>query len=216
MQNTARRAAWLGALCAFGPGAILFGWYYAQYHATVAMPWLQIALVSLLLAPLTGAAFGGLIRWFAERRGRPIASGIVGGALASIVPGIFAVAVFGSYRGPYAGSVEIAVMNIAACAALAIVLTADALPKRSVARALGIVVVAAGVTAIVTLGIAYVVAPSLFANNGIFYVTRGLARQHGAVPIGMLLGAIIGAIVGLHLGLCLALAKLRAPALPAK
>jgi hypothetical protein len=109
----ARRAAWLGALCAFGPGAILFGWYYAKHHQTVAMPWAQIAVTSLVLAPLTGAAFGGLIRWFAERSGRPIASGIIGGALASIVPGIFAVAVFGSYRGPYAGSAEIAVMNIA-------------------------------------------------------------------------------------------------------
>ena len=212
MQNTARRAAWLGALCAFGPGAILFGWYYAKHHATVAMPWAQIALVSLVLAPLTGAAFGGLIRWFADRSNRPIPSGIIGGALAAIVPGIFAVAVFGSYRGPYAGSAEIAVMNIAACAALAIVLTTDALPTRSLGRAIGIVIVAAGLTAAITLGVAYVVAPSLFAPNGIFFVARGLAKQHGGVPIGALLGVIVGSIVGLHLGLCLALARLRAPA----
>jgi hypothetical protein len=209
MQNTARRAAWLGALCAFGPGAILFGWYYAKHHQTVAMPWAQIALLSLVLAPLTGAAFGGLIRWFADRSGRPIVSGVVGGALASIVPGIFAVAVFGSMRGPYAGSIEIAVMNIAACTALAIVLTTDALPKRSLGRAIGIVIVAAGMTAAITLGTVYVVAPSLYADNGIFLVARGLARQHGGVPVGVLLGVIIGAIVGLHLGLCLALARSR-------
>ncbi|MBA3500772.1 MAG: hypothetical protein M4D80_17640 [Myxococcota bacterium] len=207
MQNAARRAAWLGALCAFGPGAILFGWYYAKHHQTVAMPWTQIALVSLVLAPLTGASFGGLIRWFAERSGRPIASGVIGGALASIVPGIFAVAVFGSMRGPYAGSIQIAVMNIAACAALAIVMTTDALPKRSLAKAIGIVLLAAGITAALTLGTAYAVAPSLFTDNGIFFVARGLAKQYGGVPIGVLLGVIVGAIVGLHLGLCLALAR---------
>jgi lysylphosphatidylglycerol synthetase-like protein (DUF2156 family) len=198
-------------MCAFGPGAILFGWYYAKHHA-LPMPWLQIALTSLVLAPLTGALFGGLIRGFAERTRRPIVSGILGGALASVVPGVFAVAVFGAQRGPYAGSLEISAMTIVACAALAIVLTVDAMPRRSLVRASVIVVGAAAITAVVTLGVTYVVAPSLFAPNGIFYVTRGLAQHHGSVPIGMLLGTIVGAIVGLHLGLCLAFARLRARA----
>ena len=212
MTTTVKRAAWVGAMSAFGPGAILFGWYYAKHHALQTMPWAQIAVISLVLAPLTGAAFAALIRALANASNRPIASGVVGGALASIVPGIFAVAVFGAQRGPYAGSLEIAVMNIAACGALAIVMTADALPRRSLVRATTIVIAAAAITAVVTLATAYLVKPSLFEPNGIFWTTRHLAQRAGAVPIGALLGAVIGAIVGLHLGLCLALAKLRAPA----
>lgn len=199
-------------MSAFGPGAILFGWYYAKHHALQTMPWAQIAVTSLVLAPLTGALFGALIRGLANASNRPIPSGIVGGALASIVPGIFAVAVFGAQRGPYAGSLEIAVMTIAACAALSIVLTIDTLERRSLLHASAIVVGAAAITAVLTLSIAYLVAPSLFETNGIFFVTRRLALRCGTVPIGALLGAVIGAIVGLHLGLCLALARLRAPA----
>lgn len=196
-------------MCAFGPGVILLGWYYAQHHA-LAVPWSKIALVSCVLAPVTGAAFAVLIRGAIAVTDRPILSGIVGGSIAAILPGIFAVAVFGGMRAPYAGSLEISVMTMAACASLAILVTLDA--GATLGRAIGIVLLAAALTTAIVLGVVALVAPQLFEHHGIFFTTRHLAKAHGPVTIGVVLGAVCGAIVGLHLGLCIAIVRGRASA----
>lgn len=231
MQSDGTRvssAARLGALCGFGPGLMLFGWYYA-HNGHLPLPWGTIALISAVLAPLTGAAFAGivslLIVWFDRHAGQtshrrlyanPITAGIVGGALASIVTGVFAVAVFGSYRGPFAGTLEITTMLFSACLAIATLLTVDTLRgsrPRSITdltTAIGFVVAAGAVTAALTLGTAYLVAPSLF-SEGMLWTARVLVKAHGSVTIGVVAGISIGAILGLHLGLSIFMARRSAP-----
>ena len=220
-----RRAAWLGAVAALGPACILLGWYYAK-HQALPLPWLKTMLITIVLAPFTGAAFGGAIRalialsdrcarwrWLAN----PISAGVAGGAIASVVAGVFAVAVFGSYHGPYAGSVEITVMTVVACTSLATLLAVEALRARRAPRGSDLmvagllVIVAAIATAAVTLIAARMLAPSL-VRDGIFLYTKRLALEAGSILVGGALGAIVGAIVGLHLGITIQLARWFAPA----
>jgi hypothetical protein len=221
-------AARLGALCGFGPGLMLFGWYYA-HNGHLPLPWGTIALISAVLAPLTGAAFAGIVRLLIVRFDRyagegqpsrrrlyanPITAGVVGGALASIITGVFAVAVFGSYRGPFVGTLEISTMLFAACLAIATLLTVDTLRgsrPRSVtdlAAAIACVVAAGVITSALTLGIAYVVAPSLF-SQGMLWTARMLVYAHGPVAVGCVVGISVGAILGLHLGLSIWMARRR-------
>jgi len=218
--RTVRRAAWLGAIAAVGPACILLGWYYVQ-HQALPLPWLQTMLITIVLAPFTGAAFGGAVRALialSDRcaRGRwlanPISAGVAGGAIASVVAGIFAVAVFGSYHGPYAGSLEITAMTVVACASLATLLAVDALRMHRAPRgsdlivASLLVILAAVATAVVTLIAARLLAPSL-VRDGIFLYTKRLALEAGGIRVGGALGAIVGAIVGLHLGITIQLAR---------
>lgn len=226
MQHTdwklAARGARLGAICALGPTLILLGWYAAQNHH-LPLPWAQIGLISALLGPFTGAALGGVVQLLIARSDRatgcarlfanPITAGLVGGAVTSILAGIFAIAVFGSYRGPYIGTVESTAMLIAACFSLATLLTVDAQrgsrvggPVSDLIPAAGRVLVAAIATGLVTVGTALVVAPSVI-SEGIFWTARDLIHVHGTVAVGCVLGISVGAIFGMHLGLSIWLGR---------
>jgi hypothetical protein len=220
----AGRAARLGAMCGLGPSVILFGWY-AAHNRDLPMPWARIGVISAILGTFTGAALGGVVRLLVARFDRlvgrvrlvanPITAGLIGGALTSIAAGVFAVAVFGSYHGPYVGTLESAGMLIAACWALATLLTVDALRGARAATAADLVpatafvLIAAIVTAAVTIAAALVVAPSLF-SDGVFWTARYAVLAHGAVTVGCALGVIVGAMFGMHLGLSIWLGRRRA------
>jgi hypothetical protein len=222
-------AARLGALCALGPGLILFGWYYA-HNGHLPLPWGRIALITVVLAPFTGAAFGGFVRlfiaWFDRHAGgatrrrfyaNPISAGVLGGALASIVTGVFAVAVFGSYHGPFVGTLEITAMLFAGCLAIATLLTVEVLrgsrPRsgEDLAVAIKLVVLAGLATAAVTIGSAILVMPSLF-SAGVLWTARAEVLAHGAVTVGCVVGLAVGAILGMHLGFSIWLGRRRSRA----
>ena len=220
----AGRAARKGAMCGLGPSVILFAWY-AAHHQDLPMPWAQIGVMSALVGTFTGAALGGVVQLLVARFDRlagrarlvanPITAGLLGGALTSIVAGVFAVAVFGSYHGPYVGTIESAGMLISACWALATLLTIDALrgsragTAADLVPATGFVVLSALVTAAVTIAAARIVAPSLF-SEGVFWTARYAVLAHGAVTVGCVLGVIVGAMFGMHLGLAIWLGRRRA------
>ncbi|MBA3453484.1 MAG: hypothetical protein H0T42_10365 [Deltaproteobacteria bacterium] len=216
------RGAKLGAICGLGPTLILFGWYYARNHH-LPLPWAQMGLISALLGPLTGAALGGFVQLLIAGSDRvsgparlvinPITAGLVGGAVTSIVAGVFAIAVFGSYRGPYVGTIESSAMLIAASFSLATLLTMDALrgsqtggPVSDLIPAAGRVLFAALATAAVTAGTAILLAPSL-VSAGIFWTARHLLQTHSVVAVGCVLGISVGAIFGMHLGLSIWLGR---------
>jgi hypothetical protein len=217
----ASRAARLGAICAIGPSMILFGWYFAKNHE-LPLPWIRMAVISALLGMFTGAALGGcvqlLLGTFDKSKGlarvfaNPVTAGLLGGAIASILAGVFAVAVFGAFRGPYIGTIESAGMLIAACASLATVLAVDARrgtatgSVRDLVPAFARVVLAAVIVGGVTLAIAVAVAPSLFAN-GVFWTARYAVMAHGPVVIGCIVGVLVGAMFGAHLGLSIWLSR---------
>ena len=219
----AGRAARLGAICAIGPTLILFGWYVAQ-NRQLPMPWAKIGAISALIGTFTGGSLGGVVQLLVARfdrvtgRGRlvanPITAGMLGGALTSILAGVFAVAVFGSFRGPYVGTVESTAMLIAACWALATLLTVDALrgtrtgAVSDLIPAAGRVILSAMMTAVVTVGTALVVAPSLI-SEGIFWTARHAIQSHSTVAVGCVLGISVGSIFGTHLGLSIWLGRLR-------
>lgn len=225
MQHTdwklAARAATRGALCALGPSLILFGWYAAQ-NSHLPLPWAQIGVMSALVGAFTGAAFGGIVTLLVARFDRargcvrlvanPITAGILGGAVASILAGVFAVAVFGSYRGPYVGTIEATALLITACGSLGTLLTVDALRGTRVIAlgdlvpAAGIQLVSALIIGVVTAGIAILLAPSLI-STGIFWTARLLVSAHGPLWVGCALGVTVGAIFGAHLGLSILLGR---------
>ena len=217
----AARAARLGAICALGPSLILFGWYFAN-NRHLSLPWVRIAAISALLGVITGAALGGcvqrLITTFDRARGvsrlvaNPVTAGLVGGALASILAGVCAVAVFGAYRGPYVGTIESGGMLIAACASLATVLAVDARrgagagTVRDLVPAVGRVILAAVIVGGATIALAVALAPSLFAN-GVFWTARYAVMAHGPIVIGCIVGIVVGAMFGAHLGLTIWLSR---------
>lgn len=217
----AARAARLGAICGVGPSLILFGWYYAKNHH-LPMPWMRIGMISALLGVFTGAALGGCVQLLlggvdrvkgaARLIANPVTAGLVGGALASILAGVFAIAVFGSHRGPYVGTVESAGMLIAACFSLATVLAVDARRGPGAGRvvdllpAAGRVVLAAVIVAAATLALTFAIAPSVFCT-GVFWTARYAVMVHGPVVVGSVLGILVGAIFGAHLGLSIWLAR---------
>lgn len=217
----AARAARLGAICALGPSLILFGWYYAA-NKHLPLPWMKIAAISASLGMFTGAALGGsvqgLIAVFDRARGlarvvaNPVTAGILGGAVASVLAGVVAVAVFGSFRGPYVGTVEAGGMLIAACASLATVLAVDA--RRGggagsvgdLVPAAARVVLAAILVGGAAVGLVIVLAPTLF-QHGLFWFMRYAVMDHGAVLVGSVLGVLVGALFGAHLGLSIWLGR---------
>lgn len=219
----AARAARLGAICGIGPSLILFGWYYAANHH-LPLPWMRIAAISALLGIFTGAALGGcvqrLITAFDRATGiarlvaNPITAGLVGGALASILAGVFAVSVFGAYRGPYVGTIESGAMLIAACASLATVLAVDARRGAGAGSVAGLlpaaarVILAAVIVGAAAIALALVVAPALFAN-GVFWTARYAIMAHGPVAVGCVVGILVGAMFGAHLGLSIWLNRRR-------
>jgi hypothetical protein len=220
--SEAARAARLGAICAIGPSMILFGWYFAK-NDHLPLPWVRIAVISALLGMFTGAALGGCVRLLMGAFDRtsgvvrlfanPITAGLVGGALASILAGVCAVAVFGSFRGPYVGTIESAGMLIAACASLATVLAADARRGTggtisALVPAFGRVVFAAVLVGGVVTALAFVLAPSLF-ELGVFWSARYAVMAHGPVFVGCVVGVLVGAMFGAHLALSIWLSRRR-------
>jgi len=217
----AARAARLGAICAIGPSLILAGWYYAQ-NRELPLPWVQIGLISALIGMFTGAALGGAVgllsATFDRARGvlrlvaNPLTAGLLGGALTSVLAGIFAISVFGSYRGPYVGTLEASSMLVAVCFSLATVLTVDATRGAGQGAVSDLipaavrVIVAAVITGMIAVGVAVLVVPSLF-SVGMFWTARALISQHGQLAIGCVLGVSVGAIFGMHLGLSIWLGR---------
>ncbi|MGE0398868.1 MAG: hypothetical protein AB7T06_19320 [Kofleriaceae bacterium] len=217
----AARAARLGAICALGPSLILFGWYFGKNHH-LPLPWIRIAAISALLGMFTGAALGGCVQLLISASDRakgiarivanPITAGLVGGAIASVLAGVCAVAVFGSFRGPYVGTVESGGMLIAACASLATVLAVDARRGAGVgsiadlAPAFGRVILAAILVGGAAVALAVAMAPALFAD-GMFWTVRYAVMEHGPVTVGCVLGVLVGALFGAHLALSIWLAR---------
>ena len=214
----ALRATRVGALCGIGPSLILFGWY-AWQNRHLPLPFAKMGAISALIGTFTGAALGGcvqlLVAWSEHVRGgaraiaNPLTAGLVGGAIASTLAGIFAIAVFGSYRGPYVGTLPATALLVAACASIAIVLTMDPRARSfrtEIARASSRVLFAAILTAGIALLAIVILLPSVF-STGVFWTARAAIAAHGMVTVGCVLGVTVGAIFGMHLGLSLWLGR---------
>jgi hypothetical protein len=197
-----------GAIAGFVPAALVFAVYVFEAWEW-GMPWLRIASVVAVFAPIAGVLLAGCVEvmvmwsdrvarawWPLRVIANPLMAGLVGGVVAGIGPGAVGVPVFGSYSGPFLGTPELACACIGA-AALVVVPAARRSGVRRIAVALGLAtVIAAAMAAVVTP----VVVDEAFAQIG-----DGLQSQ-GAM-IGAVCGAIAGGFLGLYVGLVIVLGR---------
>jgi hypothetical protein len=215
------------------PAAAVFAIYFvANRH--LAMPWAKIASILAVYGPAVGVSLSVLAELLVmafDRAARahrglaaianPVTAGALAGALAGIVPGAVGVTVFGSFRGPFAGTGLIAGALIAGCMLVAVPIARRARRARWPGLATAAATATrdrralAAATAIATLilcAIAAVVAPLLV--HGAFARTLGTLAETGPT-VGAITGIICGGIVGVFVGLVIALGRslypLRAP-----
>lgn len=199
-----------GAIAGFVPAAIVFVVYMIEAWEW-GMPWLRIASVVAVFAPIAGLLLAGcvevMVMWL-DRVGRawwplrvvanPLMAGLVGGVIAGIGPGAVGVPVFGSYSGPFLGTAELA------CACIA----AAALVVTPIARRSGVagrrLVVAVVLATVIAGGMAAVVAPVVVDAA---FVEIGDALQTQGAMIGAGCGAIGGGFLGLYVGLVIVLGR---------
>ena len=217
--------AWVGSLGAsfrigiragFWPTAIVFVAYYALNHAAP-LPWLKLAMLAAVYGPMVGvllavivqvlvlifdrvAAAGHGLRFVAN----PVTAGGLGGVLAGILPGSIGVTVFGSYRGPFVGTVSIAFALIAGSGLIAIPLARRARQARGAPADGRAIRTAALVSTLILCAIAIVIAPVIV--NSAFQQVNGYVQEHGAT-VGAIAGAVGGGVVGVYVGLVIAIGR---------
>jgi len=245
-----RARAWvprLGAAVRIGiraglvPAAAVFAIYFMANHA-LPMPWVRIASVLAVYGPAVGVLLAVLTEVFVmlfdriARAGHglvavanPVTAGALGGVLAGIVPGAVGVTVFGSYTGPFVGTVLIAGALITGSMLVAVPLARRARRERWPLRPAGrdvaapparedtpaarddrVIAAAAAIATLILCAVAAVIAPIIVAT-AFAETVRGTLEETGPV-VGAIAGAIGGGIVGLFVGLVIALGlSLRPP-----
>lgn len=216
----------IGIRAGFWPTAIVFAAYYALNHATP-LPWLKLALLAAVYGPMVGvmlavnvqllvlifdriAATGHGLRFVAN----PVTAGGLGGVLAGILPGSIGVTVFGSYRGPFVGTVLIAFALIAGSGLIAIPLARGARRGRGAPDDAAAIRTAALVSTLILCALAIVIAPVIVDTA--FRQVNGFVQQYGAT-VGAIAGAVGGGVVGVYVGLVIAIGRrIRAGARPTR
>lgn len=220
-------AARAGVRAGLLPAAVVFALYFAA-HRHLPLPWAKIASVLAAYGPAVGVSLAVLTELFVmlfdrAARGRrwlapianPVTAGALGGALAGIAPGAIGVTVFGSYRGPYAGTALIAGALIAGSMLVAVPLARRARRERwpHLAHDHRVIATAAALATLILCAVAAVIAPIL-VHDAFARTLHGTLAETGPTA-GALCGAIGGAIVGLFAGLVIALGRsLRPPRAP--
>jgi hypothetical protein len=213
-----RAACGNGFVAGLFPASVVFTIYYVANHETD-LPWVQIGSILAVFAPITGIslalfiellvlAFDRVASWWRPLvvLANPVVAGVLGGALAGVVPGAVGVTVFGSYRGPFVGTALIATANIAGAVLVAVPLARRARRARADAGD-GESLAIAAATAIATLALcaaAAVVTPLLVDSS--FDRIRGALEEDGP-RVGAAAGALAGAVMGLYVGLVIALGR---------
>jgi hypothetical protein len=198
-----------GAIAGVVPTAILFVIYIVEawyWH----LPWLRIASVLAIYAPVTGVLLAvcvevsivamdrvGSAWWPTRVLANPLIAGTVGGVIAGIFPGAFGVPVFGSYSGPFIGTAPLCCACIAAAA-----LVVTPIARRSGVRRVALAMLLATPIACV---LAAIVAP-VIVETAFVQVNSTLDRD--GPFIGAACGAIGGAFLGLYVGLVVVLGRL--------
>ena len=225
-----RERAWvprLGAAVRIGiraglvPSAAVFAIYFVAHHA-LPMPWVRIASVLAVYGPAVGVLLAVLTELFVmlfdriARAGHglaavanPVTAGTLGGVLAGIVPGAVGVTVFGSYTGPFVGTVLIAGALITGSMLVAVPLARRARrarwPVRPPAHDDRVIAAAAAIATLILCVVAAVIAPIIVAT-AFAETVRGTLEETGPV-VGAIAGAVGGGIVGLFVGLVIALGR---------
>jgi len=206
----------IGIRAGFVPMVIVFAAYYALNHEAP-LPWLKIALLAAVYGPMVGvmlavnvqvlvlifdrvAALGHGMRFVAN----PIAAGGLGGVLAGILPGSIGVTVFGSYRGPFVGTVLIAFALISGSGLIAIPLARTARRARGAPDDPRAIRTAALVSTLILCALAVVIAPVIV--DAAFRQVNGFVQEHGAT-VGAIAGAVGGGVVGIYVGLVIAIGR---------
>ena len=202
-----------GALAGSLPAIGLYAVYFALNH-DVDMPWLKIASLLAVFAPIAGILYAVFVeacvvgfdrarRWLAPLVvvANPITAGLAGGALAGIAPGAVGVTTFGSYHGPFVGTVPLACTCIGG--ALLVVVP--------IARRCGAGGLVAGfaIATVLLCTIAAVVAPLLVDTA--FAQLQGELATDGPI-VGATCGLIGGGIMGLYVGVVIAVGRMVRPA----
>ena len=208
----------IGIRAGFWPAAAVFLIYFALNH-TAPLPWLKIAILLALYGPMVGVqlavtveALVMMFEWLGLRRSAPVMAGGLGGALAGILPGAIGVSVFGSYHGPFVGTVLIALALISGSIMVAIPLARGARKARGLVADNRAIATAAVISTLILCAIASVVAPIIV--DAAFQRVRGAVAEQGA-RVGATAGVIGGGVVGIYVGLVIAIGRtLRAVAAP--
>jgi len=203
-----------GGMIAGGVPAVFLLLDYFLAHDDLDLPWLKIASLVAVLAPLSGlllalfveaavVAFDRVGRawWPLKLVANPMTAGAIGGALAGIAPGAVNVTTFGSYHGPFVGTVPLACTCIAG--ALLVVVP--------IARRCGANGVIAGlvIATVLLCAIAAVVAPLIV--DSAFQQLQGELTTDGPI-VGAACGVIGGGIMGVYVGLVIVVGRMVRPA----
>lgn len=206
----------IGIRAGFYPTVIVFLAYYALNHAAP-LPWIKIALLAAVYGPMVGvllavnvqvlvlvfdriAAAGHGLRFVAN----PVTAGGLGGVLAGILPGSIGVTMFGSYRGPFVGTVLIAFALITGSGLIAIPLARGARTARGAPDDARAIRTAALVATLILCALAVVIAPVIV--DAAFRQVNGYVQEHGAT-VGAVAGAVGGGVVGVYVGLVIAIGR---------
>ena len=206
----------IGIRAGIWPTVIVFAAYYALNH-DAPLPWLKIALLAAVYGPMVGVMFAVNVQVLVlifdriARVGRgmrfvanPVTAGGIGGVLAGILPGSIGVTVFGSYRGPFVGTVLIVFALIAGSGLIAIPLARGARRARGVPEDPRAIWTAALVATMILCALAVVIAPVIV--EAAFRQVNGFVQEHGAT-VGAIAGAVGGSVVGVYVGLVNAIGR---------
>lgn len=184
------------------PGVMVMVVYFALHH-DLDMPWLKIAGLMALYAPVVGISLAAaieLVVMLVEHWLVTIVGAALAGAACGIAPGAFGVVVFGAYKGPFIGTSLIATSTIAG----ALLVALPAAMRARGDRRLRPVVMATVIATVIIAVAATVVAPLLV--DGAFVRVQGALDQHG-LGVGGAVGALGGGILGMYVGLVVVLAR---------
>ena len=209
-------AVWTGIKAGTLPAAGVFAIYYLA-NRDHPMPWSRIAAVLAAFGPITGvllavaieslvmlfdavAALWRPLGWLAN----PVTAGVIGGGLAGIGPGAIGVSVFGSYHGPFAGTVLLSAAVITGALMTAVPLARRARRARGNSDNHALIAIATVFATLILCAVAAAIAPVVVELA--FVEIRGAVEDFG-VAVGAVVGVFGGAIAGFYIGLVVALGR---------
>lgn len=204
-----------GFRAGFLPGVLVMVVYYTA-HRALDMPWLEIASMLAVYAPIVGILLAvaiELVAMASEHLGPArglvtVIGGGLGAAVCGIAPGAFGVVVFGAFRGPFIGTALIATSTIAGAFLVAMPAALRARRALHGPRPGDVTaVIVSTICATLILGAAATVIAPLMVDSA-FLRVRGSLDLNGTT-VGAVVGAACGGILGLYVGLVIVLARIR-------
>lgn len=208
----------IGVRAGLVPAIAVFLVYFIEHHA-VPMPWARIAVLLAIYGPLIAVSLAVLTELFVAAFDRvarlgcglvaianPVTAGTLGGALAGVAPGAAGVVIFGSYTGPFVGTVLLTGALIAGAMLVAVPLARRARQARwPQARHDRVIIAAAVLATLILCAVSAVVAPVIVASA--FAQAMAGRLQTDGPMIGAVAGVLAGAIVGSFTGLVIAIGR---------